>query len=149
MIYKPSGEFKLELEDYEKHLKEFFKIKVLAKSEYQAKSNDPNKKHKLLPRPDFSKFFREGFDEVVWLNEKGEVCEGSYTNIFFELEDPKTGRVQLHTPSLEAGILAGTCRSRIIKKFAAIEGSYDLEGLKKAKKIYLTNAMIGLKEARL
>ncbi len=50
----------------------------------------------------------KGADEAVMLNHKGEVAEGSLTNVFVV----KDGAVR--TPSLETGILAGITRTFVI-----------------------------------
>ncbi len=49
-----------------------------------------------------------GCDEVVFLNKKGELTEGTRTNLFIELD----GR--LFTPALTCGLLPGTLREELI-----------------------------------
>ena len=48
-----------------------------------------------------------GMDEAIFLNERGEVCEGSITNIFF---DRGQG---LRTPPLRCGLLPGVLRAEL------------------------------------
>jgi len=49
----------------------------------------------------------EGVDEVVFVNERGEVCDGSITTLFF---DRGQG---LRTPPLSAGLLPGVLRAEL------------------------------------
>ncbi len=49
-----------------------------------------------------------GADEVVFLNERGEVCEGSITTVFFD-----RGR-GFRTPPLAAGLLPGVLRAALL-----------------------------------
>jgi 4-amino-4-deoxychorismate lyase len=49
----------------------------------------------------------EGLDEVIFQNERGEVCEGTITNIFF---DRGQG---LRTPPLSCGLLPGVLRQEL------------------------------------
>ena len=56
-----------------------------------------------------------GADEVIYLNERGELAEGSRTTIFLE----KDG--QLLTPALSSGLLAGTLRADLLASGRAHE----------------------------
>jgi 4-amino-4-deoxychorismate lyase len=49
----------------------------------------------------------EGLDEVIFLNERGEVCDGSITTVFF---DRGQG---LRTPPLTCGLLPGVLRAEL------------------------------------
>ena len=49
----------------------------------------------------------EGLDEVIFLNERGEVCDGSITTVFF---DRGKG---LRTPPLTCGLLPGVLRAEM------------------------------------
>ncbi len=144
------------------------KIKILNPSRYHSNSKDPLCRHKTNRREDFGDQLQD-CDEVIWLNERSEVAEGSYTNIFWQNPDNSW-----HTPSLETGILPGTMRAQMLSslresqrqsnpntaawgslRFAQDdttmtniqEGFYDAQLLKNAKKIIITNAMLGPREA--
>jgi para-aminobenzoate synthetase/4-amino-4-deoxychorismate lyase len=82
-----------------------------------------------------------GADEVIYLNERGELCEGSRTTIFVQRE----GR--LLTPALEAGLLPGTLRAELLAEGRAVEALLTLEDLKTADAIYLGNSVRGLVRA--
>ncbi len=49
----------------------------------------------------------EGLDEVLFLNERGEVCEGTITTVFF---DRGQG---MRTPPLSCGLLPGVLRAEL------------------------------------
>ncbi len=85
----------------------------------------------------------KGFDEVIFLNEEGYVTEGSYTNIFIELDQ------KLYTPSRNSGLLNGILRQNLIGQGGVIEQDLTPEDFKKADKIYVGNNLRGLLEARL
>ncbi len=84
---------------------------------------------------------RLGCDEVVFLNERGELAEGSRTNIFLE----RSGT--LITPALECGLLPGTLRAELLAKGEAREGVLTLADLETADRVYLGNSVRGLVEA--
>ena len=81
-----------------------------------------------------------GCDEVVFLNKKGELTEGTRTNLFVELD----GR--LFTPALTCGLLPGTLREELIDlpRAAASEAILTLADLARADRIYLGNSVRGL-----
>ena len=84
-----------------------------------------------------------GCDEVVFLNKKGELTEGTRTNLFLELD----GR--LFTPALTCGLLPGTLREELIDlpRAAASEAVLTLADLARADRIYLGNSVRGLVRA--
>lgn len=51
---------------------------------------------------------RSGFNEAVFLNSKGELTEGTVSNLFFVSDK------QLYTPTANCGLLAGTVRRWLI-----------------------------------
>ncbi len=117
------------------------KLKLLKPSRYHCLSDNPLTRHKTTLRGDFSDELKD-CDEVIWLNERNEIAEGSYTNIFWQDQNDKW-----HTPALDVGILAGTMREQIMKQYSAQEGHYQVNSLISAKKIIVTNAMLGAKTA--
>jgi para-aminobenzoate synthetase/4-amino-4-deoxychorismate lyase len=82
-----------------------------------------------------------GADEVIYLNETGELCEGSRTTIFVE----RDGR--LLTPALSAGLLPGTLRAELIAEGRATEAVLTLDDLQSADRVYLGNSVRGLVRA--
>lgn len=85
----------------------------------------------------------EGADEVVYLNERGELAEGSRTNIFVDQGDGI-----LLTPPLPAGLLPGVLRAELIATGRAVERVLMLNDLTSARKAFLGNSVRGLIEAR-
>ncbi|EQD39930.1 aminotransferase class IV, partial [mine drainage metagenome] len=57
----------------------------------------------------------QGSNEVIFANTKGDLCEGSGSNIFLVVDG------QLITPTLESGCLAGVTRDLIIEYLGAKE----------------------------
>lgn len=84
-------------------------------------------------------------DEVVFLNNKGELTEGTRTNLFIELD----GR--LFTPALTCGLLPGTLREELLDlpRAAASEAVLTPQDLLAAERIYLGNSVRGLIPAEL
>ena len=52
---------------------------------------------------------RRGFDEGIFLNQEGELCEGSFSNLFLIRDE------SLLTPPLTAGLLPGITRAFILQ----------------------------------
>lgn len=81
---------------------------------------------------------RDGIDEVIFLNERGELTEGSRTNLFLR----KNGR--LVTPPLECGLLNGVLRSKLIDSGECTEEILYPADLQTAEEIFLGNSLRGL-----
>ncbi len=79
-------------------------------------------------------------DEIVFLNKRDELTEGTRTNLFLEQD----GR--LFTPALACGLLPGTFREELIDlpRAAASEAVLTVQDLKRADRIYLGNSVRGL-----
>ncbi|APO76233.1 aminotransferase protein [Rhizobium etli 8C-3] len=82
-------------------------------------------------------------DEVLMLNERGEVCEGTITSAF--LGD---GSGILRTPPISCGLLAGVLRTELICERKARVGRIRLDDLNSGQ-IYVGNSLRGLVPARL
>ncbi|WP_413687634.1 aminotransferase class IV family protein [Rhodobacter sp. Har01] len=78
-----------------------------------------------------------GLDEVLFLNERGEVCDGSITSVFF---DRGQG---LRTPPLSCGLLPGVLRAEV----GCPEEVLAAEDLPRVR-LWLGNALRGLIPAR-
>lgn len=79
-----------------------------------------------------------GSDEVIYLNEDGDLAEGSRTSIFVKKDGV------LVTPPLTAGLLPGTLRAELIASGRAVEGRLRIEDLQTADTCYLGNSVRGL-----
>ncbi|MBR2534539.1 MAG: aminodeoxychorismate synthase component I [Hyphomicrobium sp.] len=82
-----------------------------------------------------------GSDEVIYLNERSELAEGSRTSIFIE----RAGK--LLTPPLSAGVLPGVLRQSLLADGRAEEAVLHLEDLNRAAAVYLGNSVRGLVKA--
>lgn len=81
-----------------------------------------------------------GVEEVVFLNERDELTEGSYMSLFVGQGDGI-----LRTPPLSAGLLPGTLRADLIATGIAVEQTLTLEDLQSAgSDVYLGNSVRGL-----
>ena len=55
---------------------------------------------------------------MLLLNERGEVCEGTITNVFIDIGEPV-----LVTPALDCGLLPGVLRGEMIDRQGARSGA--------------------------
>jgi 4-amino-4-deoxychorismate lyase len=83
-------------------------------------------------------------DEVLLANERGELCEGTITNLFADFGDGV-----LATPRLDCGLLPGILRGALLDEGRAAEAIYSFEDLTSAKAIFVGNSLRGLVPARL
>lgn len=83
-------------------------------------------------------------DEVLLANERGELCEGTITNLFADFGDGV-----LMTPRLDCGLLPGVLRGEFLDEGRAAEAIYSFDDLKSAKAVYVGNSLRGLIPARL
>lgn len=85
-----------------------------------------------------------GVYEVLYLNTRDEVAEGSRTNIFVEIDG------ELATPPVSCGLLPGIYRSHVLEsRPSCVERILSLQDLTQADAIYLCNAVTGLVQVRL
>jgi 4-amino-4-deoxychorismate lyase len=82
-------------------------------------------------------------DEVLLLNEKDEVCEGTITSVFVD-----DGAGLLRTPPIACGLLAGVLRSEMICARKARTGRITLADLA-TRKLFLGNSLRELITAEL
>ena len=83
-----------------------------------------------------------GVDEVLFRNGRGELTEGSITNLFVERDGI------LLTPPLACGLLPGTLRAELLATGRAREQVLRLADLETAEAIWLGNSVRGLIRAR-
>ncbi len=109
---------------------------------------DPAAFHKTTSRFSFTLAGRElkrnKLDELIFLNTKGEIAEGTKTNIFWI----KGG--ELFTPAIECGLLPGIARSKVIERarnsgMKVTEGRFFTKSLMEADEIFFTNSLIFLR----
>ena len=81
-------------------------------------------------------------DEVIFLNENEQVCEGSFTSLFIQ----KGGKFL--TPALSCGLLAGVLRQEMVEAGDAVEALLKLDDIVSAEKIFIGNSLRGLMPAK-
>jgi para-aminobenzoate synthetase / 4-amino-4-deoxychorismate lyase len=112
-------------------------------SPHRTRSSDPLLRHKTTQRDLYNSSLAqaraEGFDEVLFLNERGELTEGAISNLFVHLNG------QLLTPPLSAGVLPGVLRRHILDTDpTAREQTLRPDDIGRAEAIYLGNSVRGL-----
>lgn len=83
-----------------------------------------------------------GANEVIFMNEAHQICEGSFTSVFIESGE------KLLTPSLRTGILPGILRAELLQTGKAKEANISLTDMTTAEKVYIGNSLRGLMRAR-
>lgn len=86
----------------------------------------------------------EGVDELLFLNERDEMCEGTITNLFVE-----TRGGARFTPPLSSGLLPGILREELLEQEEFVEGVLTLNDLQEAKSVFMGNSLRGLIPAEL
>ncbi|WP_313521946.1 aminotransferase class IV family protein [Shinella sp.] len=116
-------------------------------AETRLASSDPLLRHKTSRRALYAaaraEFPASEADEVILLNERGELCEGTITSLF--LDD---GSGILKTPPLAAGLLAGVLRAELLESGKAVEAVLRLDDLSRSE-IFVGNSLRGLIAAAL
>jgi len=111
-------------------------------TETHLSSIDPLLRHKTSRRALYAaaraEFPATQADEVILLNERGELCEGTITSLF--LDD---GSGVLKTPPLSAGLLAGVLREELLETGKAVEARLLPEDLQSGT-IFAGNSLRGL-----
>lgn len=109
-------------------------------------SSDPLLRHKTSRRGPYeaarAEFSPREADEVLLLNEKGELCEGTITTLFVA-----AGSGPLLTPPLECGLLAGVLRAGLLRRGKAVERVLHREDLA-GNRVFVGNSLRGLIEAQ-
>jgi len=86
---------------------------------------------------------RNGYDDVLFLNERGEVTEGAISNIFLE------ERGHLCTPPVSCGLLPGVHREHVLGSTAgAVERILTPADLLAAERLFICNAVQGMREVK-
>lgn len=85
---------------------------------------------------------RNGFDEAVFCNSRGELCEGATTNLFFV----RNG--ELLTPQLSCGLLPGVMRRFILERFPVTECVLYPSDLPSMDECFVTNSLMGVMPVR-
>lgn len=117
----------------------------IALADARLASADPLLRHKTTERGLYDRTratLPEGIDEVLFLNERGELCEGTITNLF--VQDGQG----LLTPPLSSGCLPGILRAELLASGRAREATLTPADLCGAQ-VHMGNALRGLIAATL
>ena len=76
----------------------------------------------------------QGASEAIFPNTRGELCEGTGTNVFVIVNG------QVLTPPLTSGCLAGVTRDLVLEWFDGTEQVLDLSVLQGADEVFLTSS---------
>jgi len=118
-------------------------------SKVQMNSADPHLYHKTTRREvydwELESTRKAGFFEVLFTNERGELTEGAFTNLFLQ----RNGR--LITPPISCGLLDGVLRHHLLREKGEafteeVLAPGDLEG---AERLFVGNSVRGLVEVRM
>jgi para-aminobenzoate synthetase / 4-amino-4-deoxychorismate lyase len=120
-------------------------VAKIAISEQRVNSADLFLYHKTTRRDLYDDQLRAHPDcyDVVFLNERDELTEGSYTTIVIALNG------ELLTPALDCGLLPGVLREELIEVGAIRETVLTLENLYAADTIWVVNSVRGWRECTL
>ncbi len=106
-------------------------------------STEPLLRHKTTRRELYEgELAASGADEVLFLNERDEVCEGARANVFLA----RGGG--LLTPPVSCGLLPGTLRKSLLREGRAQEAVLRLEDFA-GSEFYMGNSVRGLVQGRL
>lgn len=120
----------------------------IAIAQTRLRHDDPLLRHKTTRRQAYiaarEEYSPAEVDEVILLNERDEVCEGTITSIFLD-----AGDATCITPALSSGLLDGVLRREILNNGIAAEATVLLKDLKKARTILVGNSLRGMIRAKL
>lgn len=103
-------------------------------------SADPWLRHKTTRRALYDAAradMPDDIDEMLFANERGELCEGAITNLFFDIGDG------LRTPPLDAGLLPGILRETLLDQGRCHVARLWLDALPQAR-LWVGNSLRGL-----
>ncbi|MEX2402114.1 MAG: aminodeoxychorismate synthase component I [Rhodothermales bacterium] len=104
------------------------------------------RRHKTTRRDRYDEALRaamhEGYDEVIFLNERGDVAEGARSNIIAEFGEARI------TPPVQSGALPGVYRQYLLETDPRMRESILTQpDLERADAVYFCNALRGLVRA--
>jgi para-aminobenzoate synthetase/4-amino-4-deoxychorismate lyase len=114
-------------------------------SPHRTSSSDVLLRHKTTLRDiydqQYAQAHNDGFDEVLFLNERGELTEGAISTLFLNLGG------QLLTPPLASGVLPGILRRHILATHPeARERIVTIDDLRDANSVFVGNSVRGLRQ---
>jgi len=115
----------------------------IAVADTRLDSTDPLLAHKTTRRAVYesarAEYAPADADEVLLFNERGELCEGTITSVFLDMDSGP-----LLTPAMGCGLLPGVLRAELLEQGKAVEAVIDLAMLRAARAILVGNSLRGL-----
>lgn len=114
-------------------------------SPHRLRAQDPWLRHKTTVRDLYERELAKlqadsRLFDVIFLNERDEVCEGARSNVFVRMVPGEP----LLTPPLSCGLLPGVLRRQLLESGQALEAILREADLRRAAELYLGNALRGL-----
>lgn len=81
---------------------------------------------------------QEGYNDALFLNYRGEVCETAVANIFYLKKD------KIYTPLVSCGLLDGVLRQWLMSRYEVQECLVTLEDLIQSEGVFMTNSLMGI-----
>ncbi len=104
-------------------------------------STDPFRRHKTTRRALYDRYRKKaaetGIFEYLFENERGEIVEGTISNLFLRFGE------KLVTPPVSSGALPGVKRQQLLEKNKVTEEFLQRKDLKAADAVFLTNSVRG------
>lgn len=79
-----------------------------------------------------------GLDEIIFLNTKGEICEGTVSNIFFVRDGT------IYTPEKTCGLLPGVIRDFVLENNPAKQTVIMPDDVNSYDECFITNSLMGI-----
>ncbi|MFN7941920.1 MAG: aminodeoxychorismate synthase component I [Thermoanaerobaculia bacterium] len=137
----PDGAFAVEVEEWTARPR----IWTVALAHRRVDSGDRFLFHKTTRRAVYDAALAAappGIDEVLLVNERGELTEGTRTNLVLEIDGRRL------TPRLEAGLLPGVARGRLLAAGRIAEATLAPSDLARATRVWLVSSLRGILPAR-
>lgn len=91
--------------------------------------------HRTLYDTEYNNTLKDGFDEVVFVNENNYITEGAISNIFICKNN------KWYTPAIHCGLLPGIWRKKCIEKLNAKEACLSIDDLLSADIVMIGNSV--------
>ena len=84
-----------------------------------------------------------GYDSALFINEREEVCETSFANIFLV----RNG--EIFTPTISSGLLKGTMRDYILESYKVKEDVISFKDIDTYDEVFISNSLMGVRNVSL
>lgn len=81
----------------------------------------------------------QGYDSALFINEREEVCETSFANIFF------VSNGEIFTPTISSGLLKGTMRDYILESYKVKEDVISFKDIDTYDEVFISNSLMGVR----